>query len=94
MDRLLGILPTAAIVSVSWSTFGEVIVVNDLNEAYKLADTYASEQVQILTKDPRDALEKMSRYGALFLGEKTCVSYGDKARKSYKAFRASDLQRS
>jgi sulfopropanediol 3-dehydrogenase len=26
------------------------------------------------------ALEKMQNYGALFLGEKTCVSYGDKVR--------------
>ncbi|KAK4947527.1 hypothetical protein LTR10_013472 [Elasticomyces elasticus] len=78
VDRLLKILPTSAIASVSWSTFGEVIVVNNLDEAYKLADTYASEHVQILTESPREALEKMFHYGALFLGEKTCVSYGDK----------------
>ena len=81
VDRLLNILPTAAFASVSWSTLGEVIVVNDLDEGYKLADTYASEHVQILTEHPREALAKMSRYGALFLGEKTCVSYGDKVRK-------------
>lgn len=80
VERLLKILPTAAIASVSWNTFGEVIVVKDLDDAYKLADTYASEHVQILTKNPREALEKMSHYGALFLGEKTCVSYGDKVR--------------
>lgn len=82
VERLLEILPTAALASVSWSTFGEVIIVNSLNEAYKLADTYASEHVQILTETPRDALEKMSNYGALFLGEKTCVSYGDKVSLS------------
>jgi sulfopropanediol 3-dehydrogenase len=34
--------------------------------------------VQILTANPREALEKMHDYGALFLGEGTCVSYGDK----------------
>jgi histidinol dehydrogenase len=59
VDRLLKILPTAAIASVSWSTFGEVIVVDDLDEAYKLADSYASEHVQILTEKPREALDKM-----------------------------------
>ena len=80
VDRLLEILPTAPIASVSWSTFGEVIVVDDLDAAYKLANTYASEHVQILTQNPREALKKMSHYGALFLGEKTCVSYGDKVR--------------
>ncbi len=39
---------------------------------------YASEHVQILTASPREALEEMRNYGALFLGEGTCVSYGDK----------------
>ena len=62
----------------SWETFGEVIVVDNLDEGYALADKYAFEHVQILTEKPREALEKMKSYGALFLGEKTCVSYGDK----------------
>lgn len=78
VDRLLEKLETAAIAEVSWKAFGEVIVVDDLDEAYALADKYAFEHVQILTQKPREALEKMSNYGALFLGERTCVSYGDK----------------
>jgi histidinol dehydrogenase len=71
-------LSTAEIASVSWKNFGEVIVVSDLKVAYELADEYAFEHVQILTKDPREALEAMTNYGAIFLGDKTCVSYGDK----------------
>jgi sulfopropanediol 3-dehydrogenase len=55
-----------------------VIVVDDIDEAYALADSFAFEHVQIFTKEPRAALEKMHDYGALFLGEGTCVSYGDK----------------
>ncbi|KAJ6127634.1 hypothetical protein N7523_003246 [Penicillium sp. IBT 18751x] len=78
VNRLLKVLPTADIAGVSWDRLGEVIIVADLDEAYKLADEYAYEHVQILTQKPRDALEKMSNYGALFLGDKTCVSYGDK----------------
>ena len=78
VDKLLEILPTAALAGTSWKTFGEVIVVPTLDEAFTLADEYASEHVQILTQHPREALEKMRNYGALFLGEKTCVSYGDK----------------
>lgn len=78
VDRLLKILPTADVAGVSWDRLGEVIVVEDLDQAYKLADEFAFEHVQILTQMPREALEKMSNYGALFLGEKTCVSYGDK----------------
>ncbi|KAM5350040.1 hypothetical protein ACJ41O_006545 [Fusarium nematophilum] len=78
VDACLEHLSTKALAAVSWRDYGEVIVVDDLDEAYKVADSFASEHVQILTRQPREALEKMKQYGALFLGEKTCVSYGDK----------------
>jgi sulfopropanediol 3-dehydrogenase len=77
--RQLQNLPTAAVASVSWDRHGEAHVVDTLDEAFALADRYASEHVQILTAEPRAALTGMRDYGALFLGEKTCVSYGDKA---------------
>ncbi|RYP00589.1 hypothetical protein DL764_006463 [Monosporascus ibericus] len=76
--KLLEGLVTAPIASVSWGTLGEVIFVDSLDESYQVADEYASEHVQILTAQPREALEKMNNYGALFLGPMTCVSYGDK----------------
>lgn len=78
VDELLKILPTAGLAGTSWKNFGEVAVVEDMDAAFKLADEYASEHVQILTETPRDALTKMNNYGALFLGKNTCVSYGDK----------------
>ncbi len=56
----------------------EDIVTGDLDEAYALADEFASEHVEVLTAVPREALTKMTDYGALFLGAGTCVSYGDK----------------
>ena len=75
-------LSTAALAKTSWDAFGEVVVVDSMDEGWALADQYAFEHVQIFTKQPRDALVKMSNYGALFLGERTCVSYGDKASSS------------
>jgi len=42
------------------------------------ADRIASEHVQVLTRDPRWFLERMTNYGALFLGKETNVAYGDK----------------
>jgi histidinol dehydrogenase len=78
IDELLKELPTAPVAGLSWKSLGEVVVVDSMDEAWKLADYYAFEHVQIFTRHPRDALEKMSAYGALFLGENTCVSYGDK----------------
>ncbi|KAI5864850.1 histidinol dehydrogenase [Durotheca rogersii] len=78
-DLLRRDLPTAELAAASWRDYGEIVVVDGgLDEAFAVADAYASEHVQILTREPRQALEKMRNYGALFLGEKTCVSYGDK----------------
>jgi len=78
IDEQLKSLVTAPIAGQAWKDHGEVIVVGDMDEAYKLADDFASEHVQIFTQNPREALDKMTNYGALFLGERTCVSYGDK----------------
>ncbi len=78
VEELLVDMPTADLAGPAWRDHGEVIVVDDLDEAFRVADGYASEHVQILTVEPREALEKMRCYGALFLGEGTCVSYGDK----------------
>jgi sulfopropanediol 3-dehydrogenase len=71
-------MPTRDFAGPAWKGHGEIAVVPDLGEAYALADSYAFEHVEVLTAAPRDALDAMSNYGALFLGEGTCVSYGDK----------------
>ena len=78
VERLLPGLPTADYAGPAWRDWGQVLVVDDLDEAYALADSFAFEHVQVFTRAPREALEKMHDYGALFLGENTCVSYGDK----------------
>lgn len=78
IDRLLIDMPTRDYAAAAWRDWGAVHVVDSLTDAYALADSYASEHVQILTQQPREALEQMHHYGALFLGEGTCVSYGDK----------------
>ena len=78
IDTLLIDMPTRDYAGTAWRDWGEVRVVKTLDEAYALADEYASEHVQILTENPREALDKLHHYGALFLGEGTCVSYGDK----------------
>jgi sulfopropanediol 3-dehydrogenase len=78
VEHLLPGMPTADYAGPAWRDFGQVIVAADLDEAYALADGFAAEHVQIFTAEPREALEKMHHFGALFLGEHTCVSYGDK----------------
>jgi sulfopropanediol 3-dehydrogenase len=78
VERLLKILPTAATAGVSWRDYGEVIVCDTLEEMVQEADRIASEHVQVMTRDPDFFLRKMKNYGALFLGARTNVAYGDK----------------
>jgi sulfopropanediol 3-dehydrogenase len=78
VERLLVDMPTRDFAAPAWRDHGQVIVTADLAEAYRVADDFAAEHVQVLTADPRAALTSMRNYGALFLGEGTCVSYGDK----------------
>ena len=78
VERLLAILPTADIARLAWENFGEVIVAQDDAEMVRIADEIASEHVQVMTRDPDYFLKQMTNYGALFLGNRTNVSYGDK----------------
>jgi sulfopropanediol 3-dehydrogenase len=78
VERLLRILPTAEFAAVSWRDYGEVIVCENDEEMVREADRIASEHVQVMTSDPDYFLDKMRNYGALFLGPRTNVAYGDK----------------
>lgn len=78
IERLLAILPTAAIAGKAWEDFGEIILCDTLDEMVSEADRIASEHVQVMTRDPDYFLNKMRNYGALFLGARTTVAYGDK----------------
>jgi len=78
VERILKILPTANTAGVSWRDFGQVIVVDTIDEMVAEADRIASEHVQVMTRDPDYFLKNMKNYGALFLGARTNVAYGDK----------------
>lgn len=79
VERLLKILPTADIASKSWATFGEIIIAESDDEMLQIANDLAFEHVQVMTKDPEWFLSHMRNYGALFLGPRTNVAFGDKA---------------
>lgn len=78
VEQLLPDMPTKDFASPAWRDHGQIIVVEDVSAMYELADEFAFEHVEVLTAEPRLALSAMHHYGALFLGEGTCVSYGDK----------------
>ena len=78
IERQLKILPTAEIAARSWADFGEIIVGDTDAEMLQKADEIASEHVQVMTRDPDYFLDNMTNYGALFLGPRTNVAFGDK----------------
>jgi sulfopropanediol 3-dehydrogenase len=78
VERLLGILPTAEIARKAWEDYGAVIVCDSEDEMVREADLIASEHVQVMTRDPDYFLDHMTNYGALFLGPRTNVAFGDK----------------
>ena len=78
IERLLAILPTADHARKAWEAYGEVIVADSDAEMVRIADEIASEHVQVMTRDPDYFLTNMTNYGALFLGPRTNVAYGDK----------------
>ncbi|MGC1465028.1 MAG: histidinol dehydrogenase [Pseudolabrys sp.] len=78
VERLLKILPSADVAGQAWKDYGEVIVCDDEAEMVIEADKVASEHVQVMTRDPDYFLKNMKNYGALFLGPRTNVAYGDK----------------
>ena len=78
IERLLSWLPTAAIAREAWQNNGEIILCATLEAMVAEADRIASEHVQVMTRDPEYFLSRMTNYGALFLGARTNVAFGDK----------------
>lgn len=75
---LLSRLRTADIARVAWEQYGRIILCDTREELVTEANQIASEHVQALTEDPRYFLKALTNYGALFLGPRTNVAYGDK----------------
>ena len=78
IEQELSWLPTADVARVAWQNCGEIILADSLEEMVAQAERIASEHVQVLTRDPDYFLARLSNYGALFLGPRTNVAFGDK----------------
>ena len=78
VERILSIIPTAATAAASWRDYGQVILCDTYDEMLDVANDLAFEHVQVMTSRDDWFLENMTSYGALFLGPRTNVSYGDK----------------
>ncbi len=73
----LGRLERAEAIDRGINSYSACIVVDNLNTACKLADEFAAEHLQIITKDNEMYLNKINNFGAVFLGKWTPVATGD-----------------
>jgi sulfopropanediol 3-dehydrogenase len=78
IEELLERMPTRDTARAAWENNGQIIVANDHDEMLRIADGIASEHVQVMTDRDDWFLRNMTNYGALFLGPRTNVAYGDK----------------
>ncbi len=79
VDHQLPEVETREVAQASWERNGEIIVVDDDEEAVAEANRWAPEHLEVQTRDPRWYLERLRNYGTLFLGEPATVLYSDKA---------------
>jgi sulfopropanediol 3-dehydrogenase len=63
IENQLKMLPTVDIAAAAWRDYGQVILVADEAEAVREADRLAFEHVEVLTKNPRYFLERLTNYG-------------------------------
>ncbi|MDR2865405.1 MAG: histidinol dehydrogenase [Spirochaetaceae bacterium] len=79
IDRQLETLDTAAVASFSWKHYGEILLVENLDEAVNYANLRAPEHLEIQIQDCPELIAKLRNYGALFIGEYTAEVFGDYA---------------
>ena len=79
VERELAVLETAEIARKSWKVYGEVILVDSLEEAVCLANEYAPEHLELNVQNPEEVSKQLYNYGSLFMGENTAEVFGDYA---------------
>jgi histidinol dehydrogenase len=77
VESQLKTLPRAKIAGASWSDFGAIILVGNLDDAVPLADAIAAEHLEIMTADAEAFSRKIRNAGAIFLGSHTPEAIGD-----------------
>ena len=81
VPELIATLPPTArdAAACAWRDYGEVMLCDTREEMAAVSDRYASEHLEVHTRDLDWWLQNLTCYGSLFLGEETTVAFGDKA---------------
>ena len=79
IQKQLPRLKTRTRVEESIKSYGLFALVDSLEEAISFANEYAPEHLEIMTKNPRSLVEKITNAGSVFLGKWTTKASGDYA---------------
>lgn len=77
VEGQLQTLSTADVARKAWENNSEIIIVDDLQEAFTLSNDYAPEHLELLVKDEVAAIAQLYNYGSLFIGENAAEVFGD-----------------
>ena len=69
IERQIKTLKRKDIIEYSIKNYGASIIVNNLDEAFAIANAIAPEHLEVLTEDPIAKLPKIKNAGSIFLGE-------------------------
>ena len=77
IKRQLSYLKRTEILEESLKNYGGIIITNNLDEAFNIANEIAPEHLEILTENPLEKLSKVKNAGSIFLGENAPEPLGD-----------------
>lgn len=65
------------IIKASLKYYGRIYITKDIEESLELANKIAPEHLELIVKNPKEALEKIENAGSIFLGPNTPEALGD-----------------
>ena len=77
VDGFVAVLSRAEIIQKSLDNYGYILVAENMDDAIATANEIASEHLEIVTKNPFEAMTKIRNAGAIFIGEYSSEPLGD-----------------
>lgn len=77
VDGFLNQLSRKEIMEKSLESFGYILIAKDIKEAVDVANSIASEHLEIMTDNPFDIMTRIKNAGAIFIGAYSCEPLGD-----------------
>ena len=81
VEGQLQALDTREIAEISWKDYGEILLVDTLEEAVEYSNDYAPEHLEVNVEDDKvdEVVDALRNYGSLFIGGNTAEVFGDYA---------------